>query len=622
MKNYRNYTKSAIAPMASIEPLPHPLESSTTADSLAALEEARHCWENLEEFRRNRRRCRRYTYGNQWGDTIYDPDQRAYTTEEQYITRQGKVPLKNNLIRQLVKSVLGQFRNNQVQPVCVARDRNEQKTGEMMSIALQYNYQLNRMDEIDARALEEFLISGLAVARTNFGWKTGRDKVDVWTDLVNPNRLFFDSLMQDTRHWDCNLVGEIHDMQLDDVVSAFATSSTHAQQIRSLYHHTDGLNRVGTALSADRVENLTFFTNTDGLCRVIEVWRRESKPRIKCHDLLKGEYYKVEEHELAEIERTNRQRIAEAAHDGVPPEQVPTIETEWFVDRYWYFRYLTPDGEVLQEGESPFWHKEHPYSFKLYPFVDGQVHSFVADVIDQQRYINRLITLIDFIMGASAKGVLIFPEEAVPEGMTLEQVADEWTRYNGVILCKSKPGVAMPQQISTNATNVGAFELLNIQLQLLSDISGVHGAGQGREALSGTSGTLYAQQSANAATNLLDLLATFRCFREERDTKCMKLIQQYYTQPRYINIAGNNYGEESRNFDPEQVRNTEFDLTIADGNTTPAYRLMADQFLLELFKAGQIDVEMLLANGSFPFADQLLQEILARRENENKQDMA
>ena len=39
------------------------------------------------------------------------------------------------------------------------------------------------------------------------------------------------------------------------------------------------------------------------------------------------------------------------------------------------------------------------------------------NIIDQQRYINRLITLIDFIMGASAKGVLVFPENAIPKGM-------------------------------------------------------------------------------------------------------------------------------------------------------------------------------------------------------------
>lgn len=612
MTNYNKFRKSSLTARSSTKknaatPTPRPPQ-----EAQEALEEAQNCWENLDTFRQKRRRCRMYTYGNQWGDPIYDPSSRTWITEELHIKKQGKVPLKNNLIRQLVKSVLGQYRGTQTEPICMARDREEQQAGEMMTIALQYNHQLNQLAELDARSLEEFLISGVVASRATYGWKTGKDKQDVWVDLVNPNRLFFDSTMEDVRHWDCNIIGEIHDLTLNDVVSAFATSSKEEREIRAQY--TDTRLQSDEALSASPLDNLSFRTNTSGLCRVVEVWRRESRSRLKCHDLLKGEYFKAETDQEAAIKAENKQRIADAAKEGVPEDEVPLIEYEWYVDRYWYFRYLTPDGYVLREGESPFWHKEHPYSFKLYPFIDGEVHSFVADVIDQQRYINRLITMIDFIMGSSAKGVLLFPEEAIPDGMTIEQVADEWTRYNGVILCKSKPGVSLPQQISTNATNVGAFELLNLQLRLLDDISGVHGAMQGKTAGSGTPASLYAQQSINSSTNLVDLLSTFRTYREGRDNKCMKLIQQYYNDSRYINIAGSHYSEEAKRYSPQLVRNTEFDLHIAESSASPVYRSMSDQFLVELFKSGQINIEMLLENGSFPFADRLLQSIKANKE--------
>ena len=39
----------------------------------------------------------------------------------------------------------------------------------------------------------------------------------------------------------------------------------------------------------------------------------------------------------------------------------------------------------------------------------------VEDIIDQQRHINRLISLIDFIMGSSAKGVLLVPDNVIHE---------------------------------------------------------------------------------------------------------------------------------------------------------------------------------------------------------------
>ena len=122
--------------------------------------QAQKAWENIEHFRQKRKRNRDYTYGKQWNDLIKLPDGRV-VSEEQYIREQGKVPLKNNLIRQMVKAVLGQFRNNQTQPVCIARDRQEQSLGELMSTAVQYAYQHNRLQELDSRTLEEFLISGI-----------------------------------------------------------------------------------------------------------------------------------------------------------------------------------------------------------------------------------------------------------------------------------------------------------------------------------------------------------------------------------------------------------------------------------------------------------------------------
>ena len=77
---------------------------------------------------------------------------------------------------------------------------------------------------------------------------------------------------------------------------------------------------------------------------------------------------------------------------------------------------LTPQGDVLRSGRSPYRHGSHPFVFKAYPFIDGEIHSFVSDIIDQQKYANRLISMYDWILRASAKGVLLFPEGALPEG--------------------------------------------------------------------------------------------------------------------------------------------------------------------------------------------------------------
>lgn len=571
--------------------------------------QAQKAWEEIDPFRHKRKRNRNYTYGKQWNDLIKLPDGRVMS-EEEYIRQQGKVPLKNNLIRQMVKSVLGQFRNNQTQPVCVARDRKEQNLGELMSAAVQYAYQHNRLQELDSRTMEEFLISGICFQKIGYGFRRG--KSDVWVDEVNPNRIFFNA-MEDSRHWDCTLIGELHDMPIAEVISRFSFGSRErAVQLRQIYTEADNdtVRHNFENLTTRAIDRLDFYMpSSPDLCRVIEVWKLESQEILNCHDFRSGEYYNLPVSEAEAVEKENKARRQAARQAGIPDEAVALIETEWGVTQTWRYRFFSPLGDLLDEGDTPYWHGEHPYVFKLYPLIDGEVHAFVEDVIDQQRYINRLITMIDFIMGSSAKGVLLFPEDQIPDGMTIDDIADEWTKYNGIILFRPRPGSPMPQQIAVNATQVGAYEMLSLQMRLFEDISGVHGAMQGKAAPAGTPSSLYSQQIQYSSTNLLDLFESFKTFREDRDIKIMKTIQQFYTDSRYRTIAGNSCGKDASTYTPEEVRNTEFDLSIAETLSTPALRMASNEFLMELFRGGKISLEMLLQNGAFPFADKLLQSL-------------
>lgn len=571
--------------------------------------QAQKAWEEIDPFRHKRKRNRDYTYGKQWNDLIKLPDGRVMS-EEEYIRQQGKVPLKNNLIRQMVKAVLGQFRNNQTQPVCVARDREEQNLGELMSAAVQYAYQHNRLQELDSRTMEEFLISGICFQKIGYGFRRG--KTDVWVDEVNPNRIFFNA-MEDSRHWDCTLIGELHDMPIAEVISRFSFGSRErAVQLRHIYTEADNdtVRHNFENLTTRAIDRLDFYMpSSPELCRVIEVWKLESQEVLNCHDFRSGEYYNLPVSEAEAVEKENKARRQAARQAGIPDEAVALIETEWGVTQTWRYRFFSPLGDLLDEGDTPYWHSEHPYVFKLYPLIDGEVHAFVEDVIDQQRYINRLITMIDFIMGSSAKGVLLFPEDQIPDGMTIDDIADEWTKYNGIILFRPRPGSPMPQQIAVNATQVGAYEMLSLQMRLFEDISGVHGAMQGKAAPAGTPSSLYSQQIQYSSTNLLDLFESFKTFREDRDIKIMKTIQQFYTDSRYRTIAGNSCGKDASTYTPEEVRNTEFDLSIAETLSTPALRMASNEFLMELFRGGKISLEMLLQNGAFPFADKLLQSL-------------
>lgn len=587
----------------------------------AILLEAQNYYNAMYRFRKDRERNKRYNYGDQWGDIVCVNGKKM--TEEQYILSQGNIPLKTNLIRRLVRKVIGVFRSQSNEPTCVARDRDEQQQAETMSTVLQYNMQLNRMTELYARSMEEYLISGMVVHRKWYGWRN--DKMECWTDYVQPNNFFIDNNMRDFRSWDCSFVGEIHDVSFEQLCEQFAKSPEDYMKLSEIYRQardkgtsTHAWEEFG--YSRDWI-NTDFLTPRDeSRCRVIEVWRKESKPRYRCHDYNSGEIFKVDIEDYASlVQAENMRRLEQARSAGIPYEEIPFIKAEWFMDSYWYFYYLSPLGDILAEGETPYEHKGHPYVFKAYPFIDGEIHSFVSDVIDQQRYTNRLITLNDWVIRASAKGVLLIPDECIPKGTTPEEFADTWARFNGVVVYTPSKTGAVPQQVANNSTNIGIHEMLNLQLKFFEDISGVTGALQGKPGYSGMSAALYIQQTQNATTSLLDYLDSFQEFIRDASYKDVKNIQQFYDQKRVFNISGRAGAQVV--YDPMKIRDVEFDMSIVPSQATPAYRALANDFLMQLFKANAISIEQLLQAGNFPFADELLQSIKSQKEQLEKGQM-
>ena len=140
----------------------------------------------------------------------------------------------------------------------------------------------------------------------------------------------------------------------------------------------------------------------------------------------------------------------------------------------------------------------------------------------------------------------------------------------------------------------------------------MNGALQGKPGYAGMSAALYNQQTQNATTSLLDILDSYQEFVKDAAYKDVKNIQQFYDQKRVYNISGR-VGAQVE-YDPRKIQDVEFDLSVVPSTATPAYRAMANDFLMQIWSSGQISLEHLLQNGDFPFADQLLQSLQSQKE--------
>ncbi len=598
----------------------------TRGTAYEELEEFASYWSSLYTARKKMERSLMYAKEDQWGDYIKDPDTGKMMTEGELIKKNGKVPLKNNMIAPIVKNIEGQFRRNVTKPICSVRDRDEAKVGEMMSIAMEYAQSLNEITELDAASLMILECGGYIAQRIEFGYNEYKHMNDAWVYNVDPSRLFFNTNIEDQRGWDITCIGEIFDMDFEQVVAAFAKSKKDREWLESIYGTDDHPRRSFVdGVQGYNQKNADFYTPAEvDLCRVILGWKLESRDAYFYHDTLDGSWGFVGLNEVNKLEYINQKRISEALEAGVEEEDILLIEYEFKVERYWYYRYLSPWGDVLQEGRSPYWHGQHNYVFHAYPIIHGKIFNFIEDFIDQQRSINRTMTLIDFIRSSSAKGLVVVDEDAF-DSMSREEIIDEYVRYNGVLFCRLKSGKDI-RSVITQLNGAGAiqgdYELLSLQLKLINDIAGVNSAMQGKDPSSGTAASLYAQQTENASMNLKGLFDSFKAFRKRRDLKLIQTIQQYYDSPRYIELGGKDYSEESKYYDPEKVQGAQLDLELTEGTNTPTFQMLENEFLMKLFEMQAINVKTLLENSSLPFASKILESIKrAEQEMAENQNM-
>ncbi len=423
------------------------------------INQAYNAWSSASSLRRRRQRYKRYTYGDQWSDIVDDVNGKL-CIEEDLIRRSGKRPIINNLIRQLVKTIVGRFR---------AEYADVYSEPKLRAVA-----ERNALSEIDSRMLEEFLISGCAVQRISLEERFGSRRL--WIDNVDFRR-FFVNPFKDPRGWDIDLVGMLHDLSFPELASRFARGSrARAEVLRELYSGVASPQSTSVNIFEAGADT-DFFTPSDaGKCRVIELWTLDS------HSLTAGD-------ELAYRFR-------------------------------WHCRWLAPDGTVLEEYDSPYGHASHPFAIKFYPLTDGEVHSFVEDVIEQQRSINRMLVLIDRMIASSAKGVLLFPMDQMVEGMTWRDICERWAQADGVIPVSGR-GDHLPQQVMSNPGDTGAYQYLQLQMKLFEGISGVGESLSGTASMSARGAALYESQVKNATIALGDIFETFASFMLARNEKAL-----------------------------------------------------------------------------------------------------
>ncbi len=593
------------------------LLSGTDKNNIPLLARCEQAWDNLSEFRNTRLRNFRYVFGDQWGDYVSDGKGNRVRERDRISQRTGGIVLQNNHLIKIVNTLAGLYAKSSTLPVCFARQKNANAKSQIMTNALQTNWENNLMKDLLTSEMYEFICGGAAIVTEEWSCHDGIE--DSYTYTVNPSYFFYESKANDPRHWDNDLIGEIRDYTLGELASILAESEYDYQQLEEIYNPWLNRYAFNTTQQTEHYKEESFDTPpAPNLCRTYYVWTLENKPRYRCVDIMdtQNPLYRIETKDLPLIKRQNEERIRMGLEQGIDREDIPLIEYKYIIDQYWHFQMLAPDGRVLVEYDSPFEHKSHPYIYKLHYFVNGKTVPFISVVIDQQRYINRLITLNDLAIQSAVKGIKMIPKDCVPEGMSNKEFAEQFIEIGGFIFYEpSKITGNAPQIITSKSTDIGTAELLQLQLSFINDITSVSETLQGKTPASGTAASRYAMEMQNSTTSIATLLTKFSTFENEIAKKKMKTIHQFYQSPRNISQEKSSGYNEYPEYDPKEVQDIDFKVSIKESAESPVARMMVNDLLKELWAAGQINAEQLLSFSYYPGSEEILQALRSAKEN-------
>lgn len=578
-------------------------------------------WEAMRTMREEHKRNQRYKNGHQWDDLITDPDNPTRKIrEKEYISRQGKSPIQHNQIQQIDRNILGQMLSNPTQPVVVSRSEDDSSYSEMLTNTLQYGLQLNKYSVLKKSALSYLASAGMCVAKVRYGMWSTKNRTDVYVDLVNINRFFFNQDAEDPRLTDIYRLGEIHDYSWRELVRDFFSGrNSDIKALREEYSNiAEYVRQQETNTAEENLANLDFYGYVNnGKYRVYEVWRKQVRTVEYVHDKARGKEIFDEVHGPAYYNAINAERRAQLTMAGFDEETIQSqlIDHSTIAEEYWEALWLTPKGTCIKRFETPYKHQSHPYIIGTMPRIDGVSKALYSHIVDMNRTLNRHFTMFDFALASAAKGCLLVPASMLKHN-TLEEITSQYNKTNGVIVFDDgQPLSQKPIQLSSSPIPAGAMEFINAELSQLREISGLSGALSGQAPRSSMPSSLYAQQAQNSMLNFVLMFDCFADFNKEVAEKTLQTQMQYYTTKRHVDISGQTYDQTATYYDPLVVdKIVDWNVVVTEGTDTPIFRQMHDELLKYLFDAGAINVELLLENTSAPQAKKLLAQVRAAKE--------
>jgi len=602
---------------------------------------AAHYFDNMRSLRKKLVRDTDYYMGRQLNDTVVYNGHRM--TVKHYMEMKGMPALSADIITDKMISLKGLVREQYMAASIQNVDAEEEDYVNVFNEFLRQNSNNNNKAEHDADQFENHTLGGFIYDKVKWAYREGRE--DVFIDAGDVFKLAVPPFSKKDLS-DVEFIAEAHDCTWPQILKLFVRKSGDEQRLAQIYTAAKSdlpiQGRNDTGMNQTEALDDWYHSSVVGKYRFMEIWTLERNRALWCHDRLNASagYRPLEDKQSIESENASRlaanivkdeNGVPMLDENGqpmlyVPEDEVALIEYEEGIEEMWYYRMISPNGYLLDEGISPykvvrdgFSFYYHPYVFLAYPCIQGEIRSFVDRLIDRQRQYNHDNIMLDFIIMNSAKGPLAIDEDALSDKMGIEEIAENWVKADGVIIYTSKSGGQIPQQIMNKSLPAGIDLIMQRDEKLVQTQSNVQPALQGASPTAGTSAKRYLAEQNSSAVGVSDYVSSFYNFTLRVAKKQMWTIQCFYDDNRSVKITGQDIRQY---YNRATMGDIDYDMTLTlDVNSSTIREAMKD-LVWQAYLRDEIDFGQALRSAKFGDTSRLERFWKEHREEKLQQQMA
>jgi len=485
----------------------------------------------LGTWRANAKECYAFYASEQWSDE-----------DKAILEEQGRPPVSFNRIVRTLNTVSGLEVQNRQEIRYIPREQSDGGVNEVLSAAAKWVRDQCDAEDEESESFLDMLISGMGWTETRLDYELDPDGMII-EERVDPLEMGWDyqakrkNLGDSQRFW---RVREYTKKELKEEWGDKADSITTSEfwNLDSLEPHN--------ADEAWKYEN-DQSDNGDS----------DTVPVVQIQWIEKEDYYRVisENGKVIELSTAKFDKLK----SYIEQSSLRYVKQK----RRHYYQAFIAGGVILDFGDAPC---QYEFSFKpITGLRDRNKNSWfglVSLMLDPQRWANKWLSQIMYIINTNAKGGLLAEKDAFENPRKAE---DEWAQSDSITWL-NPGGMGKVQEKGQAQYPEGVDRLMQYAIQSVNDVPGVSNELMG---LSDRFQPGYVEASRKQAG--IALLAPFfdslRRFRKEQGRLLAQLIKEYISDGRLIRVVGDT-GAQYIPLIKDQMT-YKYDVVVDDAPTSP-----------------------------------------------------